>query len=146
MATTLWRLCGRSLVAYLRCRGRTISTVTALTEVERRGEVQDVPAKDSRAVGSLSGLPEEHLRRTVRIYSPARNAMQSGTHAIQHWRLDFDVQQRWENPTMGWASSADPLSNVHIQFNTMEEAIDYAERHGSNIAILHCTQCYIGCH
>jgi hypothetical protein len=47
MATTLWRLCGRSLVAYLRCRGRTISTVTALTEVERRGEVQDVPAKDS---------------------------------------------------------------------------------------------------
>ena len=44
MATVSSRFCGRYLVACL--RGRTISTVTALTEVEQRGEVQDVPPKD----------------------------------------------------------------------------------------------------
>ena len=47
---------------------------------------------------------EEMASRTVRIYKPARNAMQSGTHATRLWILDFDTQERWENPLMGWAS------------------------------------------
>ena len=115
---------GRSL-AVLR-RARFISTVTALTEVdkENKGALQDVPLDDfvsdrnffclwlvchvfscQGAIAPVTGFPEEHRGRRVRIYAHSRNAMQSGTHASLHWRLDFDVQERWENPLIGWAST-----------------------------------------
>lgn len=31
--------------------------------------------------------------------------MQSGTNNIDHWELDFDTKERWENPLMGWSST-----------------------------------------
>lgn len=56
-------------------------------------------------VGYVSGVPEEHIKtRKVRIYQPAKNAMQSGTNNIHFWQLDFDTRERWENPLMGWTS------------------------------------------
>lgn len=56
-------------------------------------------------IGVLSGVPEEHIKgRTVRIYEPAKNAMQSGTNNIGYWQMDFDTRERWENPLMGWTS------------------------------------------
>ena len=55
-------------------------------------------------VSNLSGIPSEQLKRVARIYVPARNAMQSGTYATHHWNLEFETQERWENPLMGWAS------------------------------------------
>ena len=30
--------------------------------------------------------------------------MQSGDFNTRLWSLEFDTQQRWENPLMGWAS------------------------------------------
>lgn len=57
-------------------------------------------------VGITSGVPEEHIKtRTVRIYKPAKNAMQSGTNNINFWQISFDTRERWENPLMGWCSS-----------------------------------------
>jgi NADH dehydrogenase (ubiquinone) Fe-S protein 4 len=54
----------------------------------------------------LSGVPEEQLKtRKVQIFSPTQNAMQSGTFNTRLWRLEFDTQDRWENPLMGWAST-----------------------------------------
>lgn len=56
-------------------------------------------------VGYISGVPEEHIKtRRVRIYQPAKNAMQSGTNNIHFWQMDFDTRERWENPLMGWTS------------------------------------------
>lgn len=55
-------------------------------------------------VSDLSGVPSEQLKRVARIYMPARNAMQSGTNATHTWNLEFETQERWENPLMGWAS------------------------------------------
>ena len=55
-------------------------------------------------VSSLSGVPEEQLKRVARISMPSRNVMQSGTDNINHWQLEFDTQERWENPLMGWTS------------------------------------------
>lgn len=55
-------------------------------------------------VDSLSGVPEEQLKRVARIFMPARNTMQSGTHNTNHWKIEFETQERWENPLMGWAS------------------------------------------
>src|SRR5262245_37776173 len=53
----------------------------------------------------VSGSPEDLHRRTVRIYRPAKSAMQSGLHGNLYWRLDWDVQpkdNRWEHPVMFW--------------------------------------------
>ncbi|CAB4022401.1 NADH dehydrogenase [ubiquinone] iron-sulfur 4, mitochondrial, partial [Paramuricea clavata] len=79
----------------------------------------------------VGGVPEEQLKtRKVQIFSPAQNAMQSGSFNTRLWRLEFNTQDRWENPLMGWASTADPLSNTVIEFGSKEDAINYVERHG----------------
>lgn len=57
-------------------------------------------------ISVVSGVPEEHIRtRTVRIYQPPKNAMQSGTNNINYWQIDFDTRERWENSLMGWCST-----------------------------------------
>ena len=53
----------------------------------------------------MAGVPLEQVRdRKAMIYLPSRTAMQSGTHNMRKWRIDFDTKERWENPLMGWAS------------------------------------------
>ena len=46
------------------------------------------------------------------------------------WKIEFDNQQRWENNLMGWSSTADPVSNILLDFADKEDAIAFAERHG----------------
>ncbi|XP_018399492.1 PREDICTED: NADH dehydrogenase [ubiquinone] iron-sulfur protein 4, mitochondrial [Cyphomyrmex costatus] len=82
-------------------------------------------------VGYVSGVPEEHIKtRKVRIYQPAKSAMQSGTNNIQFWQMDFDTRERWENPLMGWTSSGDPMSNMKVDFATKDEAIAHCKKMG----------------
>jgi len=81
----------------------------------------------------VSGAPAQLQHRSVRIYQPTRNTMQSGGTKGELWRIDFDILQgggRWENPLMGWASSADYMQGTRIQFKTKEDAIAFAERQG----------------
>ncbi|KXN72248.1 hypothetical protein CONCODRAFT_81467 [Conidiobolus coronatus NRRL 28638] len=83
----------------------------------------------------VSAAPEELKLRTVRIFRPTRNVMQSGVNATRKWRLDFDILEgsaRWENPLMGWASSSDYLQGTRINFKTKEDAILFAEKQGWN--------------
>lgn len=60
------------------------------------------------------GVSEELRYRSVRIYQPTRNTMQSGAAKSERWRIDWDTLPgagRWENPLMGYASSSvDPLT------------------------------------
>lgn len=57
-------------------------------------------------ISSVTGVPDEHVGpRRVRIFVPARNAMQSGTENTHRWQMEFDTRERWENPLMGWAST-----------------------------------------
>merc|ERR1739842_172189 len=75
-----------------------------------------------------SGMPDaERKERQVRIFKPAKNPMQSGTAGIKRWKIEFDNQQRWENNLMGWSSTADPLSNMVLDFATKEYAMAFAE-------------------
>ncbi|KAE9457252.1 hypothetical protein C3L33_10845, partial [Rhododendron williamsianum] len=74
-------------------------------------------------VGIISGIPEEHLRRRVVIYSPARTATQQGSGKVG----------RWENPLMGWTSTGDPYANVGdagLSFDSEEAAKAFAEKYG----------------
>ena len=91
-------------------------------------EPQDVISADT-----VSGAPRELRLRTVRIFQPTRNTMQSGGAKGERWRIDFDILQgggRWENPLMGWASSADYMQGTRITFKSKEDAIHFAEKQG----------------
>jgi len=81
----------------------------------------------------VSGAPIELLHRSVRIYKPTDNTMQSGGTGARGWRLDWDTlpgSGRWENRLMGWASSADYMQGTRLRFRTKEEAAQYAEKQG----------------
>ncbi|MDQ0510712.1 ETC complex I subunit [Ancylobacter amanitiformis] len=67
----------------------------------------------------------------ARIYKPTRNAMQSGTAKTKLWMLDYEPEApRQVEPLMGYTSSSDMKSQLRLRFETKEEAIAYAERHG----------------
>lgn len=38
--------------------------------------------------------------------------------------------ERWSNPLMGWTSTADPLSNAAMHFDSAEQAVRFAQRQG----------------
>jgi len=68
---------------------------------------------------------------SARIFSPAKTAMQSGKAKTGHWVLEFDPEMpRKIDPLMGYTSSGDMKSQIRLTFNTLEEAIAYAEKHG----------------
>lgn len=83
-------------------------------------------------------MTTETAGRTVRISQKTRNVMQSADKNALGWVIQFDPQARWENNTMGWGSTADPLSNVDgwMNFKTKEAAIDFANRQGWEVTFL----------
>ncbi|KAB8204651.1 ETC complex I subunit conserved region [Aspergillus parasiticus SU-1] len=88
---------------------------------------------DTVPAAVLSGAPTDLQARTVRIYRPSKPATQSGTWHQHHWRMDWDVLQkghRWENPLMGWQSSADNMQGTHLNFKSKEDAIMFAQKQG----------------
>ncbi|XP_050208312.1 NADH dehydrogenase [ubiquinone] iron-sulfur protein 4, mitochondrial [Mercurialis annua] len=126
MANSLQRLWshGRALGTKTGQLSRPFSATTdALVEAEMK------PSE----IGTVSGIPEEHLRRKVVIYSPARTATQQGSGKIGRWKINFMSTQKWENPLMGWTSTGDPYANVGdagFNFDSEEAAKEFAERHG----------------
>ncbi|MCP5362165.1 MAG: ETC complex I subunit [Hyphomicrobiales bacterium] len=68
----------------------------------------------------------------VKIYRPARNAMQSGVANSQRWVLEPVATQnaRFVEPLMGWTSSSDTTQQLRLKFNTSEEAIAFAKQNG----------------
>ncbi len=67
----------------------------------------------------------------VRIYRPAKTAMQSGRARTRAWVLEFssELAQRRDS-LMGWAGSGDTRRQVRLEFPTSDEAVAFAERHG----------------
>eukprot|EP00299_Pterocystis_sp_00344_P006775 c1882_g1_i1.p1 GENE.c1882_g1_i1~~c1882_g1_i1.p1 ORF type:complete len:148 (-),score=31.51 c1882_g1_i1:69-512(-) len=90
----------------------------------------------AESLAVISGVPEELLKKKkVIIYQPTKNAMQSGGKGADVWKLEWDLPTeeiggKWQNPTMGWTSTADPLSQTRLRFKSAESAIDFAKRNG----------------
>nr|XP_018908957.1 PREDICTED: NADH dehydrogenase [ubiquinone] iron-sulfur protein 4, mitochondrial [Bemisia tabaci] len=102
---------------------------TSLLHAEEKEVV--VTVKEIEDLSPTTGVPEEHVKtRLVKIYSPSKNPMQSGTHNTGHWQMEFDTRERWENPLMGWCSTGDPLSNMSLKFADKEDAIFFCEKNG----------------
>ncbi len=68
---------------------------------------------------------------SARIFKPARNAMQSGTAKTKEWVLEYEPETaRTVEPLMGWTSSSDMQQQVHLRFESSQEAVAYCERNG----------------
>ncbi len=67
----------------------------------------------------------------ARIYQPAKSAMQSGKARTKKWLLEFEPEQPREiEPLMGWTSSSDMRQQIVLDFDTREDAVNYARAHG----------------
>ena len=67
----------------------------------------------------------------ARIFKPAKTAMQSGEGRTKEWQLEFSPESPREiEPLMGWTGTRDMRAEVHLEFDTKEEAIAYATREG----------------
>jgi hypothetical protein len=72
----------------------------------------------------------------ARIYQPAKTAMQSGKLRTKKWVLEFEPERAREiEPLMGWTASSDMRQQVSVDFDTMEEAVAYAEKNAITFQI-----------
>ena len=76
------------------------------------------------------------LMAAARIFKPAKTAMQSGARK-RNWVLAYEPASRREpDPLMGWASAEDTLNEVWLRFDTMEEAVAFATKHGLDFMLI----------
>ncbi|MGE3770795.1 MAG: ETC complex I subunit [Bdellovibrionales bacterium] len=69
----------------------------------------------------------------VRIYQPAKTAMQSGRAKAQKWLVEPELATpRTPDPLMGWASAGDTMVELlgKLKFATAEEAVAFAKEKG----------------
>ena len=74
--------------------------------------------------------------KKAKIYKPTKTAMQSGKGKSKNWLLQFDTLDTGINPLMGWESSKDTMSEVKLEFQTKEQAINYAKKNNLDFYII----------
>ncbi|KAA5606859.1 ETC complex I subunit [Roseospira marina] len=71
------------------------------------------------------------MTKTVRIFQPAKSAMQSGRGNSRRWVLVFEPDRAQHNDAlMGWVGDGDTVNQLRMTFPTKEEAIAHARRNG----------------
>jgi hypothetical protein len=66
----------------------------------------------------------------VRIFKPAKTAMQSGVGKTKEWLLESEPAPKFVDPLMGWTGSRDTMQQVQLWFPTVDEARAHAEKNG----------------
>jgi ETC complex I subunit conserved region len=66
----------------------------------------------------------------VRIFKPAKTAMQSGVGKTKEWLLESEPAPKFVDPLMGWTGSRDTMQQVQLWFPTLDEAKGHAEKNG----------------
>ena len=84
----------------------------------------------------LPPRPKFKNMKKVKIYKPAKNAMQSGLKKTKNWILEFDTLNTGVNPLMGWETSKDTMSEVKLTFSTKDQAINYAKKNNLNYYVI----------
>lgn len=75
------------------------------------------------------------MKRTARIFRPAKSATQSGLGRTRRWILAFEPAERREiDPLTGEIGSSDAQSWVRLTFDSRDAAVAYARSEG-----LECT-------
>ena len=66
---------------------------------------------------------------TIKIYKPAKTAMQSGIGKTKKWLAEYISEvDNVKDSLMGWNSSLDTQSQIKVFFNTKEQAIAWAKK------------------
>lgn len=67
----------------------------------------------------------------ARIYKPSKTSMSSGRARTKEWVLEFCASEhKVVDPLMGWTGSGDTQTQVKLEFETKDDAISYARKHG----------------
>jgi len=78
---------------------------------------------------------------SVRIYKPAKTATQSGIAKTNKWFVDFESADQLKNENlMGWISSNDTRKQLRLEFDSLDEAINFAKSKGLKYTIASPTQ------
>ena len=73
----------------------------------------------------------------ARIYRPSKSAMQSGRGHARKWLLEYEPASRRDpDPLMGWSSAQDTLNQVRLRFDTLDEAVGFAKKHGLDYTLI----------
>ncbi|UUR09501.1 ETC complex I subunit [Sphingomonas glaciei] len=68
---------------------------------------------------------------TARIIETDRKTTQSGRAKAGKWTLEFESERaQRHDPLTGWVGNATTSTQVRLAFETREQAIDYAVKHG----------------
>ncbi len=62
--------------------------------------------------------------------------MQSGLGNTKKWVLEFFDSKSSINPLMGWESSSNTLTEIKLEFSSMENAISYAKKNKLDFEII----------
>ena len=66
---------------------------------------------------------------TIKIYKPAKTAMQSGFGKTKKWLAEYISEvDTVKDSLMGWNSSLDTQSQIKVFFDTKEQAIAWAKK------------------
>lgn len=72
----------------------------------------------------------------ARIYSPAKNPLQSGRGKLNVWLLEFAPSAaRAPDPLMGWTSNSDMNSQLRMKFHSKEAALKYATENNIEVTV-----------
>ena len=74
--------------------------------------------------------------KKAKIYIPTKTAMQSGKRNNQKWILEFETSDTGINTLMGWETSTDTMSEVKLEFDTKELAINFAKKNNIDYYII----------
>jgi hypothetical protein len=73
----------------------------------------------------------------ARIYRPTKTAMQSGRALTRKWILDYEqATKRQPDPLMGWSSAQDTLNQIRLRFDSLEEAVAFAQGRGLDFQVI----------
>jgi hypothetical protein len=93
--------------------------------------------RQAGADGNGGSEGEPRPMAVARIYRPAKTAMQSGRAQTRKWLLEYEPATRRDpDPLMGWSSARDTLNEVRLRFDSLEEAVAFAKKHGLDYAII----------
>ena len=74
--------------------------------------------------------------KKAKIYKPSKTVMQSGTKKYDKWIIEFITENPGINPLMGWESSTDTYSELKLEFNSKDLAIEYAKKNKINYELI----------
>lgn len=77
------------------------------------------------------------MNKKVRIFHKSNSVTQSAPIAEDKWCMEYVLATpRTPDQLMGWISSGDTLNQVHMEFDTLEEAKKFATEKGWEFSVV----------